>query len=109
MDDQQKIPDAEQPVSIVAASIPGPLTIHFPLAVFEPSGTLEHRLHRSQFLKEMMNLYDRFAEEARKKLNERDPLVVRPPLPKLPMFVLDTSAMNVLSNDNRDSEPTTKE
>lgn len=81
----------------VAVSIP--ITINFPMTMFLPTGALEHRLHRSKFLQQIMNLnswmeiYDRHAETARQKLIEVDPQTIRPPLEKLGAVMLDVGAI----------------
>lgn len=69
------------------------LAVRFPISMFEVTGTLEHRIHRSQFLKQAAEWYDSTAEECRHYLNEKDRQIIRPPLERLGMAIIDVDAI----------------
>lgn len=100
LDNLLRMPEQRAPIPPVAASLscpchktdlgcPGALMVQFPSTMFEPSGALEYRIHRSQFLKQVSEMYDGFAEQARQALMARDPQTLRPPLEKLPLAVIE--------------------
>ncbi len=78
---------------VMQAELPGPLVIQYPITMFLPSGALEHRIHRSRFMTQAAKWYDDMAEQCRKKLIERNPQLIMPPLEKLGLTVIDVSAV----------------
>lgn len=76
-----------------AGDCAGAIRFTFPTVMFEPSGSLDHRLHRSRFMQQMAALYDEKAEEVRIAINNMDPSIIRPPLEKLGLAVIDTTAI----------------
>jgi hypothetical protein len=67
----------------------GTFILNFPIPMFLPSGSLEYRMHRSEFLKGLAAVYDELAESARQELNRRDPQTIRPKLEALPIAVFE--------------------
>ena len=84
----------------------GAVRFQYPTSMFDPAGTLQYRLHRSQFLQQMAQEYDERAELVRQELNKMDPTTVRPPLERLGMAVIDTTAVaKALAPDDATEEP----
>lgn len=65
----------------------------FPTVMFEVGGQMAHRLHRSKFLTQMAELYDKYAEEARRICMREDPQTERPPLERMGIEIIDTVAV----------------
>jgi hypothetical protein len=84
------------------------MVLNFPIAMFLPSGTLEYRMHRSEYLKALAAIYDELAESARQKLNIRDPQTIRPKLEILPIAIFeitDVQRAQVPWGELKDEEP----
>lgn len=81
-----------EPIEVVSGTVPGPLTIRFPVSMFLPEGKTEYRIHRSRYLKQAAEWYDSIAEQCRVMLNEEDG-VERPPLEKLGLAIIDVDAI----------------
>lgn len=82
------------------------LSISYPEAMFRD--TAESRLllatTRSRFMREMLAVYDRYAEAARQRYNDIDPTVSRPPIQPMGMMLVDTAAVNVEPQPQQDSD-----
>lgn len=90
----EECPDCRSRVPIVI--------FKFPTAMYLPTGQLEHRLHRSRFLKQMADLYDQYAEAGRQECLRVDPKTVRPPLEKIGMAIIDASAIEEVTSHAAD-------
>jgi hypothetical protein len=102
VDVREKLPDTllltlTEECATCRANVPI-IVFKFPTAMYLPAGQLEHRLHRSRFLKQMAELYDQYAEAGRQECLRIDPQTVRPPLEKIGLAIIDASTFESLAD-----------